>query len=220
MLTSFLSKFSAPLNKKIEESFRIINLAYAKYRQDVCICFNGGKDSTVLLDLVYRYHTETKFSKEFQLKSFFLKSNDEFPEMSQYIDEVKNYWKHDFNTIETSSLRDGLSTIIDKYGMRAIFLGVRKSDPEGANVRSFEPTSNGYPKAMRIFPLLDWTYKDIWDYLDTLKLPVCELYSKGFTSIGAPSRTKPNPHLYNSNTNAYMHARELNNENLERVGRN
>ena len=78
MLNSFISSFPSPLNKKIEESFRIINLAYAKYRKDICVCFNGGKDSTVLLDLVYKYHTKTSIGQQIPLKSFFFDSKDEF----------------------------------------------------------------------------------------------------------------------------------------------
>ncbi|KAK8843149.1 3'-phosphoadenosine 5'-phosphosulfate sulfotransferase [Tritrichomonas musculus] len=220
MFSTFISSFSPPLNKKIEESLRIINLAYAKYQQNNCIFFNGGKDSTVLLDLVYKYHTGTKVGQKYPLKSFFLQSSDEYPEMNKYINDVKDYWKHDFQIIETSSLKYGLSKIIDKYSIKGIFLGVRKSDPEGKNSHIFEPTSNGYPKAMRILPLLNWDYKDVWSYIDKVKIPVCELYSKGYTSIGSPSTTQPNPQLYDSITKTYKHARELQNDNLERIGRN
>lgn len=219
MLSTFLSNFPAPLNKKIEESFKIINDAYVKYQQDICICFNGGKDSIVLLDLVEKYHTETKEGKQYSMRSFFLQSNDEFPEMKKYINDVKDYWNHEFETIETSSLKEGLSKIINKYSMKAIFLGVRKSDPEGKNSHVFEPTSNGYPKAMRVLPILHWDYKDIWQYIDKLKIPVCELYNKGYTSIGSPSKTRPNPQLYDLVTKKYKHARELRNGNLERIGR-
>lgn len=220
MLNSFISSFPSPLNKKIEESFRIINLAYAKYRKDICVCFNGGKDSTVLLDLVYKYHTKTSIGQQIPLKSFFFDSKDEFPEMNKYIAEVQNYWKHDLTILETSSLKEGLDKIVGKYGMRAIFLGIRKSDPEGKKTKSFAPTTPGWPPAMRIMPLLDWDYKDIWKYIDTCNIPVCELYKRGFTSIGSPSKTSPNPHLYDSLTKIYKHARELTDDNLERIGRN
>lgn len=56
---------------------------------------------------------------------------------------------------------------------------------------------------MKILPLLNWNYKDIWSYI------------KGFTSIGSPSKTDPNRRLYNSITRTYKYARELKIENLE-----
>lgn len=219
MLNKFISSFPSPLSKKVEESFRIINLAYAKYRQDACVCFNGGKDSTVILDLVFRYHNKTKFGQQVAMKSFFLKSDNEFPEMIKYINEVQKYWKHDFKILDSQTLKDGLEQIVNKYSIRAIFLGVRKGDPEGKGIKSFERTSPGWPPAMRVFPLLHWDYKDVWSYIDALNLPVCELYKQGFTSIGSPSKTAPNPHLYDSISKTYQHARELKNDDLERVGR-
>lgn len=219
MLNSFISSFPPLLSKKVEESFRIINLAYAKYRKDICVCFNGGKDSTVLLDLIYKYHTKTEFGQKIPLKSFFMQSKDEFPEMSKYIKDVQKYWKHDLKILETSSLKDGLATMVNEYSMRAIFLGIRKSDPEGKNIQKFAATTPGWPQATRVMPLLDWEYKDIWAYIDTLNIPVCDLYKHGFTSIGSPSKTSPNPHLYDSLTKTYKHARELSNDDLERVGR-
>ena len=39
-------------------------------------------------------------------------------------------------------------------------------------------------KSMIVNPIIDWTNKDIWEYIHTEKIPVCELYQCGYTRVG------------------------------------
>ena len=79
-------------------------------------------------------------------------------------------------------------------------------------------TDNGWPKFLRIHPLLNWSYADIWAYIDEFAVPYCDLYSRGFTSIGSVSKTEPNPKLLKAD-GSFGHARELSDESFERDGR-
>lgn len=85
-------------------------------------------------------------------------------------------------------------------------------------------TDTDWPQFMRIFPILDWHYSDIWDYIHTFRLPYCNLYDVGYTSLGSVKNTQRNPQLLMHNSKVlssenYLPAYKLIDQNLERSGR-
>lgn len=85
-------------------------------------------------------------------------------------------------------------------------------------------TDRDWPQIMRVNPLLDWHYSDIWHYLLYYKVPYCKLYDMGYTSLGNASNTVRNPSLlYHDiylDTEVYLPAYKMLNEDKERSGRN
>lgn len=90
-------------------------------------------------------------------------------------------------------------------------------------------TDGTWPKLMRINPIIDWYYMDVWNYLLAKKVPYCKLYDQGYTSLGNKKNTKPNKALaYYTSTDgieknvslSYRPAYELRDSDaLERAGR-
>lgn len=67
-----------------------------------------------------------------------------------------------------------------------------RGDPNAEGQEFFCPSSVGWPPFMRVNPVLEWTYSDVWAFLRGTHAPYCSLYDHGYTSIGGTDNTAPN----------------------------
>ncbi|EAY14223.1 hypothetical protein TVAG_486660 [Trichomonas vaginalis G3] len=203
------------LDSKIEKANKVIYEAFRRYGNRLSFCYNGGKDSIVLLDLVLRCAQKMNVN----IKPFYLEVDDEFDEIVDFISFSEKYYGINLIRLQADNLKDGLEKLVNQYQINSVFLGVRGDDIPNIKMKHFEPTTNGWPEAERVMPILEWTYSDIWDYIDRFNVPYCTLYNFGYTSIGPKSLTIPNPKLYDPEKNVYLHARYLTDPSYERLGR-
>ncbi|KAJ5770099.1 uncharacterized protein N7511_002150 [Penicillium nucicola] len=119
-----------------------------------------------------------------------------------------------------SSFEDYLSR---NPGIKAIFVGTRRTDPHGAQLTHFDRTDGGWPDFVRVHPVIDWHYAEIWAFIRHLDLRYCSLYDEGYTSLGGTSDTHPNPKLrqgVDGQKADYLPAYQLTEDMAERLGRN
>jgi FAD synthetase len=77
--------------------------------------------------------------------------------------------------LDLASFSDGMRAaladyLVERPGLRAVFVGTRRTDPHGAALRHFDPTDEGWPACMRVHPVIDWHYVEIWA-VSSEKLP-------------------------------------------------
>ncbi|KAH8060799.1 hypothetical protein JL721_9021 [Aureococcus anophagefferens] len=113
----------------------------------------------------------------------------------------------------------GLEDLVARSKPRplAFVLGTRRGDPNCGDQKAFEPSSDWMPPFMRVNPILDWTYGDVWAFLRAFDLPYCALYDGGYTSLGSAPTTSRNPAP--RQRRAYKPAHLLEDWSLERAGR-
>ncbi|KAI5277901.1 hypothetical protein KEM52_004792, partial [Ascosphaera acerosa] len=83
--------------------------------------------------------------------------------------------------------------------VRAVLVGTRRTDPHGAALTHFDRTDRGWPDFMRVHPVIDWRYAEIWAFIRHLGIDYCPLYDAGYSSLGGMDNTRPNPRLRREN---------------------
>ncbi len=183
------------LKSKILFSTEVIKEARNRYGDKIGIAFTGGKDSTVLLDLVRK-----AYNGKIPFKIITVDTSCEFPEIVEFMNKLKKDWDFDLkvyfnkealrtisiaadrqaccNLLKTVPLKDA----IKELGLKGLMTGIRKDEQESrANEIYF--SKREHPHHYRIHPILHFTENDIWDYIKLYNLPYCSLYEQGYRSI-------------------------------------
>ncbi len=220
----------------------VVQEAFRRYRK-LAIAFNGSKESMVLAHLLKGAlraplkPLEEEIRTPLEIPSFeqtssqkggsggpaplwFRVADGKMPILDEFYRQICQEWGLEVIEFEDCDMKSALDYLLRHHQVEGVFLGVRQADYPTTPLDTFVETSEGWPKTMRILPLLHWSYRDVWKYIDEHNLPVCKLYSEGgFTSIKNEQCSFPNYTLWNSQKGGWDHARTLGNISLERVGR-
>ncbi|BGP38261.1 3'-phosphoadenosine 5'-phosphosulfate sulfotransferase [Rhodotorula kratochvilovae] len=226
------------LGSKTKEALDIIHEALDTYGVDkLALSFNGGKDCTVLVHLlaaaILRHAFPAAFSPSTSttapsssskdapptscalppIPTVYIRCPSPFPQVEAFV-ALCTQWYHLSLVAIEGGMRPALQQYLDDAAPsppQAILVGTRRGDPHGANLQPLQRTDSGWPDFVRVHPVLDWSYADIWAFLrcDALSLGAggegevehggglewCELYDYGYTSLGSTHNTFPNPLL-------------------------
>ncbi|CAN8075620.1 unnamed protein product [Agarophyton chilense] len=209
----------------IRKALETLDSAFRLYSpENVAVAFNGGKDATVVMHLaraaLANWCNENATSAELHCLYMCGAEGEQFSEVNSFVREQVSAYQ--LSAVEVHlGIKEGICKFTkERDNMCAFILGTRRSDPHGATMEHFEPSSKGWPPFMRVNPVLTWHYHDVWEFLRHFRLPYCCLYDRGYTSLGSVATTGPNPALKNDeNERGYEPAWMLEDESLERAGR-
>ena len=153
-----------------------------------------------------------------RVKTIYFEHEDTFEEEIEFIEKCRE--EYQLNLFKTrKNFKEGLKQVLSEFpSLKAVVMGVRKSDPYSQSLSFFTPTDLSWPQMMRVNPVLEWDYCEIWEYLKVLKVSFNPLYNLGYTSIGKKSNTVRNESLKQANGD-YLPAWMLKNEICERDSR-
>lgn len=151
---------------------------------------SGGKDSAVLDHLLQRSGID--------YKSYYTNTTIDPPGT---ISHIRKHYPHTEilqpkETFYQLVARKGLPTFgvryccefLKEYGSvgKMVFEGVRKSESKRREGRDYIQCDNrAWQKGSKhIYPLYDWTDKQIWDYIKKYNLPIAPCYKKGLLRLG------------------------------------
>lgn len=183
------------INKIIDSITLIINNDIGDY---VC-AFSGGKDSMVLKYLVDISGVEkiTIFNKTSVDPKELLDFIKEFYPDVKWIYPTKTMFK----TIEEKGYPTRLfrhcCQVLKHYSYpeNTKLIGIRAAESTSrAKRKNVEVNRESKTKKLIISPIFYWTDEDVWTFINTLKLPFCELYKtqKRIGCILCPIQTKKN----------------------------
>ncbi|KAF0990535.1 hypothetical protein HZS_6492, partial [Henneguya salminicola] len=184
---------------KLMESIAIMNYVFKTWKTDeLFICFNGGKDSTVILNLFYSLFFNPKLNckENFKIIVLYLQ-NDPMDEAEQFLYQTVLFYNLTLLIIDAS---EGFIKACFEFNRchphrRICLMGNRLTDSESKSGTHFQTTDKDWPKFLRVYPILNFSYTDVWEYINRYKVPYCQLYEKGYTSIGKKSKTAKNENL-------------------------
>ena len=198
-------------------SLAVCRRALAAYTFDeLAISFNGGKDCLVLLLLLLAAMSASA-APPARLRAIYVTHANAFPQMDAFVAECCGRYFLDLQE-KRMGIRQAFEEYTQANPVKAVFVGTRRTDPHGHALQDFHMTDRGWPAFMRIHPIIDWHYVEVWEFLRALDLPYCALYDQGYTSLGVTDDTLPNPALRRDD-NTFRPAYELMEDDKERWGR-
>jgi len=183
-------------------NMELIEKVLKEHKKSV-VAFSGGKDSTVVLDLVRNIDNS--------VPAVFCDTGVEAKETYQYIKRVNNiitlkprktFWQcideYGYPEIKSKSKSHGnrccfwlkeepMNRYIKEYNIDLMFTGLTSDESNSRKLFFMHRGNYMFVKSQNVWkchPIHDFSEKDVWDYINSNNLDYNELYDKGAKRTG------------------------------------
>ena len=208
-----MSKFSQKDLDEINNSFKtpqeVLKWALDNLHPKVAKASSFGAEDSVIIDMMVKINPNSRF--------FTLDTGRLNQETYDLMDEMSK--KHNINfevmfpeakEVQEMVKSNGINLFYDNIENRRLCCGIRKVHPlrkilstldgwitgirrEQTSIRKdsvFVEFDKKYNNILKINPLLNWTWEQVWDYIRKNDIPYHKLLDKGYTSIGCAPCTR------------------------------
>ena len=110
-----------------------------------------------------------------KLHSVYIISPHPFTEVDEFVNSSISTYRLDLARY-TLPMKEAFSVYLEEHkSVKAILVGTRRTDPHGATLTHFDATDHGWPAFMRVHPVIDWHYAEIWA-VSSFHLPILRLF--------------------------------------------
>ena len=169
----------------------IMRLKEFEPSEEYFLAFSGGKDSVVIYDLAQK--SGIKF------KSFYNWTGIDPPELLKFAKEnypeveirypKKSMWKliNEHCILPTRKARfccEDLKERDNNNKSGRMITGIRWAESVARHRRKMVEVCTTNKLLVFLHPIIDWTDKEVWEYIKGNSLPYCKLYDEGFKRLG------------------------------------
>jgi phosphoadenosine phosphosulfate reductase len=200
-------ELSKSLQARVEASVSQLSAALTEFK-NVCYANSLGPESMVLTDLIWGSAQE--------IEIFTIDTGRLYPETYDLIERVQQRYGRAMRIYYPSAAEledwvgaNGVNGFRDGVDQRRGCCAIRKVEPFRRAVSGRGAWVTGIRRAQsagralaspvawdgeyglhKVSPLLDWTEKEVWEYIRRKRLPYNTLHDKGFPSIGCAPCTR------------------------------
>jgi len=158
-----LSPEDRQLKFLMRKSVEVLIRALGLYSFDgIALSFNGGKDCLVLL-LLYLVSLDSVSYSAARIPTCFVVPPHSFTEVDEFVTVSAAEYNLDI-VRSTLPMKESFRRFLQELPqIKGILVGTRRSDPFAENLHHFDETDHGWPPFMRIHPVIDWHYADVWN---------------------------------------------------------
>lgn len=194
------------LGKEFGESMDVLKWAFSEYGEDVMYACSFGAEGMVLIDMISKVNpaahvlfldTDLHFKETYELidrvKERYPDLNIELTKPDLTLEEQeaqygKELWKSDPN--QCCRLRKIEPLHASIKGKQAWISGLRREQSPLRKNTNFLNRDDKF-QSIKICPLIHWTWKEVWLYINLHKLDYNILHDRGYPSIGCAKCTRP-----------------------------
>ena len=96
------------------------------------------------------------------LQAIYIRHTRPFPEVDDFVATTSKEYHLDLATSDKPMKQALADYLQEMYEVKAVFVGTRRTDPHGADLIHFQETDGDWPRFMRIHPVIDWHYREVW----------------------------------------------------------